>query len=185
MQSLIVLNKVDLAAQTEAARARLEPFTLAGYRILETSATRDAAPLLPLLRGQLSVLLGQSGMGKSTLINALVPEAKAATNEISRFLASGRHTTTASRLYRLDAQSALIDSPGIQEFGLAHLKRDEIEAAIPEFRAFLGYCRFPDCRHQSEPGCALRKALNEGSIHPRRFELFQRILRGEARGVSH
>ena len=111
---LIVLNKCDLAGAAAAARRRLMPYSAIGYRVLELSAKQDVAALRPLLQGHTSVLVGQSGMGKSTLINALLPDAQAATREISSALDSGKHTTTHARLYRLDATSSLVDCPGVQ-----------------------------------------------------------------------
>jgi ribosome biogenesis GTPase len=177
--AVLVLNKADLAAPTVAARARLAPFARAGYPIVELSAKRDVAALRTRLRCETTVLIGQSGMGKSTLVNALVPEAEAATRTISRFLDSGRHTTTATRLYRLGADSAIVDSPGVQEFGLAQLDAAEIERGFPELRPLAGRCRFTDCRHRSEPGCAVRAAVDAGAIAPRRLELLHRILDAE------
>lgn len=179
IQALLVLNKTDLEGPTAAARERLAPFARAGYAVVELSAKRDVAGLRELLLGQTTVLIGQSGMGKSTIVNALIPEADAATREISRFLDSGRHTTTATRLYRLDRDSSIIDSPGVQEFGLAHLGADEIEHGFPELRPFLGACRFNDCRHRTEPDCAVRAAVADGRVHPRRLELLHRILDAE------
>jgi ribosome biogenesis GTPase len=179
MKGLIVLNKIDLEPQAAAARARLEPFTKAGYDVVELSALRSADALKVRLAGETTVLAGQSGMGKSTLINTLFPGAGAATQEISHFLASGKHTTSAARLYRLDPDSAVIDSPGIKEFGLAHLRRDEVEAAMPEFRPYLGRCRFAGCRHDAEPECAIKAAAQEGAIDARRMELFARIVQAE------
>ncbi len=147
--------------------------------MLELSALEGAEALRPLLARQSTVLVGQSGMGKSTIVNALFPNARIATREISVFLASGRHTTTQARLYRLDADSTLIDCPGLQEFGLHHLSPQDIEAGFVEFRSFFGHCRFQNCRHLSEPGCALTQAAAEGAIHPRRLEMFRRISRAE------
>lgn len=175
LKVLVILNKADLTAKLEAARERLRNFADAGYRIVEVSAIGDLGALLPLLQGERTVLAGQSGMGKSTLINGLCPGENAATQSISHFLASGRHTTSASRLYRIDTQTSIIDSPGMQEFGLAHLRRADVEASMPEFRQYLGQCRFQDCRHGPEPGCALRQAVELGRIDLRRFELFLRI----------
>jgi ribosome biogenesis GTPase len=180
LRALLVLNKTDLAAPAMAARSRLAPFAQAGYPVIELSAKRDVAPLRARLCGEVTALIGQSGMGKSTIINALVPEADAATREISRFLDSGRHTTTATRLYRLDAASAIVDSPGVQEFGLAHLGPAEIECGFPELRPLAGHCRFADCRHRTEPGCGVRAAVDRGQIHPRRIEQLHRILDAEA-----
>jgi ribosome biogenesis GTPase len=179
MQCLLVLNKTDLAAPTAIARDRLAPFVRAGYAVLELSAKRDVAALRERLQGGTTVLIGQSGMGKSTIVNALVPQADAATREISRFLDSGRHTTTATRLYRLDDATAIIDSPGVQEFGLAHLAPGEIERAFPDLQPLVGRCRFSDCRHRSEPGCAVLAGVADGRVHPRRLELLHRILDAE------
>jgi len=178
LKALIVLNKSDLSSKLEEAHARLVPFEQAGYPVIVMSAIEDLGPLARALRGEVTILVGQSGMGKSTLLNALVPEANRATREISAFLASGRHTTSHARLYRTE-DAAIIDCPGLQEFGLAHLAWNDIEAAFPEFRPHLGLCRFQNCRHRSEPGCALHAACAEGRIHPRRMELFHRIVAAE------
>jgi ribosome biogenesis GTPase / thiamine phosphate phosphatase len=179
MRSIILLNKCDLKEAAGAALARLEPYAQAGYRVVSLSALEGADVIRPLLAQQATVLVGQSGMGKSTIINALLPDAHVATREISVFLASGRHTTTQARLYRLDAASTLIDCPGLQEFGLHHLSQQDIEAGFVEFRSLLGQCRFQNCRHLSEPGCALARAALDGAIHPRRLDMFRRICRAE------
>jgi len=182
MRSVIVLNKCDLEDAARAALARLAPYLQAGYRVIELSARQGAEQLRPLLAHEATVLVGQSGMGKSTIINALLPQARVATREISAFLASGRHTTTQARLHRLDADSTLIDCPGLQEFGLHHLTPQEIETGFTEFRSLLGRCRFQDCRHLAEPDCALARAAAEGLIHPRRLEMYRRISRAEFHG---
>lgn len=176
IEPLIVLNKCDLTDKLDAARERLALFTGLGYPVLELSALNDAEKLRPALQGYTSVLVGQSGMGKSTLVNGLIPAANAATREISSALDSGKHTTTHATLYHLDAESALIDSPGLQEFGLGHLDRQEIEQAFREFRPYLGQCRFRDCRHDREPDCALSAALAAGKIDARRFAIYHRIM---------
>jgi ribosome biogenesis GTPase len=175
LQVLIVLNKCDLAAQAVQARAQLTPYRAIGYNVLELSARETAAPLLPYLQGHTSVLVGQSGMGKSTLINALIPDAQAVTREISTVLDSGKHTTTHARLYHLNADSHLIDCPGVQAFGLHHLTFGGIEEGFIEFAPWRGQCRFHNCHHAHEPGCALRQAAAEGKIDARRLELFQEI----------
>jgi ribosome biogenesis GTPase len=176
IEPLIVLNKCDLADKLPAARRHLAVLAGLGYRILELSALDHAEDLRPYLQGKTSVLVGQSGMGKSTLVNALIPEAKAATREISQALDSGKHTTTHAALYHLDADSHLIDSPGLQEFGLGHLDRRDIENAFREFRPYLGQCRFRDCRHDREPNCALNAAVDAGNIEKTRFAIYHRII---------
>lgn len=181
--ALIVLNKADLAANLPTARARLRIFEAIGYPVAEVSALAGALELAPRLANERAILVGQSGMGKSTLVNALVPDAAAATREISSALDSGRHTTTFARLYPRGV-GWLIDSPGMQAFGLAHLDADALAAAFVEFHPYLGQCRFRDCRHDAEPGCALRAAVNAGEIATRRFEHFH-LIRGEAAAARH
>jgi len=173
--SLIVLNKCDLADKLAAARGQLADLRSIGYRVVELSARNDAGPLLPLLRGRTSVLVGQSGMGKSTLVNSLIPGAGAAIREISTALDSGKHTTTHACLYHLDADSHLIDSPGLQEFGLAQLDHEQLAQCFIEFRPVLGQCRFRNCRHDREPGCALQAAAESALISSARYRLFKRI----------
>lgn len=179
LRMLIVLNKCDLAGRVPAARAALANYVALGYPVLELCAKQDVTPLRAYLSGQTSVLVGQSGMGKSTLINTLVPDAAAATREISAALNSGKHTTTHARCYRLDAESRIIDSPGLQEFGLAHLSRQEIAAAFREFRPYVGQCRFRNCKHEAEPDCALKNAVETGQVSARRLEFFCRIAAGK------
>ena len=176
LSTTIVLNKCDLAAALPAARKLLAPYIALGCRVVELSAKFDPSPLLPLLAGESSVLVGQSGMGKSTLTNALVPGAAAPTRELSTALDSGKHTTTYARLYKLPNGGTLIDSPGLQEFGLKHLTPQEIEYGFAEFRPFLGQCRFRDCQHDAEPGCAIKQAMAAGVIHPRRLDHFHQFI---------
>lgn len=174
--SLLILNKADLP-ETPAARERLNLLTGIGYPLVMLSALTDVTPLRPALQGHTTLLIGQSGMGKSTLINALFPGADVVTAEYSEALDSGRHTTTHTRLYRLDADSAVIDSPGLQEFALQHLDANALAHAFVEFRPLLGQCRFRDCKHETEPGCRLQEAAAAGEIAPTRLKLFQTLRR--------
>jgi len=177
LPALIALNKVDLVTRRSEALAHLLPFRGLGYPVIEFSARIDPEPLRVYLQRQRTVIVGQSGMGKSTLVKSLVPDAAVRIQEISRFLDAGRQTTTAARLYRLDAVSELVDTPGIAEFGLAGLSSTEVAAGFREFAPHAGRCRFPNCRHLVEPDCALAAAVEAGQLHPRRLALYRRIVR--------
>ena len=172
--SLLILNKADLP-ETPDAYARLALLTRIGYPLLRLSALTDVAPLRPALQGHTTLLIGQSGMGKSTLVNALFPEARAVTAEYSEALDSGRHTTTHTRLHRMDADAAVIDSPGLQEFALQHMDANALANAFIEFRPYLGHCRFRDCKHETEPNCRLQEAAAAGEISLARLRLFQTL----------
>ncbi|MDP2878114.1 MAG: ribosome small subunit-dependent GTPase A [Sulfuricella sp.] len=177
LKIVIVLNKCDLEQATRAALAQLQLYRDLGYPLIALSARQDIGPLRPYLQGETSVLVGQSGMGKSSIINALLPAAQAHTREISQALNSGKHTTTHARLYHLDEHSHIIDSPGLQEFGLAHVNEMDIAHAFIEFRPYLGHCRFSNCRHLVEPGCAVLEAATAGKIDRRRLGTFHKLVR--------
>jgi ribosome biogenesis GTPase len=171
---LIVLNKCDLKDPTSTL-AQLKTYQDLGYTVQALSAKQDIAPLKAWLKHQVSVLVGQSGMGKSTIVNALLPESMVRTQEISDVLDSGKHTTTAAHLYHLDSESDLIDSPGLQEFGLNHLSLEQLEYAFIEFRPYLGKCRFNNCKHIHEPDCAVMNAVNAGKISSTRLAAYQEL----------
>jgi ribosome biogenesis GTPase len=172
---LIVLNKSDLP-ETEALHLHLETYAKLGYPQITVSARGDLAELQAHLTGKTSVLVGGSGVGKSTLLNALAPEANAATGEISIALDAGKHTTTNARLFHLPAGGDLIDSPGMQEFGLQHLTQAALMDAFPEIRARAGQCRFYNCRHLKEPGCAVLAATQAGEMLTNRLRVYQSLI---------
>lgn len=176
LKVLIVLNKTDLPEPTRAALDTLSLYQKLGYVLLSLSARNDIEPLLPYLRDQLSVLVGQSGMGKSTIINALIPTAERSTAEISVTLDTGRHTTTHARLYHLDQTSRIIDSPGVQQFGLQHLTIEDMAWGFKEFHPYIGQCKFNNCRHIGEPGCALIQAVQEKKIEARRLDFYHKLI---------
>ncbi len=182
----ILLNKVDLVDKLDGARSTLALYASLGYAVDELSVRTDVAGVAshtaPHFGGRTTLLVGQSGMGKSSLLNLLVPHAQAATREISEALQTGKHTTTDARLYLLSpagdaADGAIIDTPGFQEYGLAHLTPGTVERGFPELRPFLGQCRFVNCAHLHEPGCAVLAALERGDVARRRYDLFEKLTR--------
>ena len=172
---LIVLNKMDLP-QAPAAWEALAVYRKLGYRVEGICARQDNAPLGTLLEGHTSVLVGQSGMGKSTIVNKLAPGAMMRVAETSLALDSGKHTTTGARLLHIDSRSHLIDSPGLQSFGLHHISAEDLAHAFIEFRPWLSQCRFRDCTHRSEPDCAMSRACAEGRITAPRMASYRTLV---------
>ncbi|MBR7792758.1 ribosome small subunit-dependent GTPase A [Undibacterium sp. FT147W] len=185
----LILNKVDVTESLPKARERVGLYAKLGYPVHEVSAKADPEgtrmTMENLMRGQSTILIGQSGMGKSSLINLLIPDAEIATREISAALDTGKHTTTFTRLYQMDENSYVIDSPGFQEFGLHHLSEGMLERAFPEFLPYLGHCKFYNCHHHAEPGCAILAAVKDGSIAAMRHELFEQLVHESAQTVGY
>ena len=171
---VIVINKADLPT-TAVLQEKLSFYGKLGYEIITLSALGNVDSLRDKLRGETNILLGQSGMGKSTLTNALLGEAIARTQTISAALDSGKHTTTHAQLYDLDEHTKLIDSPGLQEFGLHHLAASDLLRYFPDLRHLIGQCRFHNCTHRAEPNCAVKAAAERGEVSAERVALLQKI----------
>ena len=181
-----ILNKADLTETFSALRQRMQHHAAANSCQFELS-TRTGQGLEVLkkaLKGKRVVFAGQSGMGKSTLLNALHPQAKQVMGELSDALSSGKHTTTATRMFQLAEETELIDSPGFQVFGIAHLSRTQLERGFPEFETYAPECKFYNCWHLDEPGCAIRKAVENGAINGIRYDVFKRLMREAAKRLS-
>jgi ribosome biogenesis GTPase len=183
LPGLICITKVDLVqpgdnpAFQELREAAAE-YRKIGYPLLLTSAASGSGldELRQALQGRVSVLVGKSGVGKTSLLNALQPGLGRRVNEVNAFTGKGRHTTTLLEMIPLDGGGAIVDTPGMREFGLWDVAEDDLALLFPEMRPFVGHCRFGlGCRHTEEPGCALRKAVMAGNISPRRYQSFLRL----------
>lgn len=180
IQPIVILNKADLIDDSnhDALTTLLDCYITLGYDCFLTSAEsgKDIEKLEGYLESLTSVFVGQSGVGKSSLLNRLSPEINTAVGALSASKAKGTHTTTSSQLFHLPNGANVIDSPGIREFGLWHLDPASIAEGFIEFRPFLGHCKFRDCKHQQEPACALIKAVDNGSIQQERFDSYWHIV---------
>ena len=174
IRPVIVINKADLPS-TAALQEKLSFYAQLGYKIITLSALGNVDSLRDQLHGETNILLGQSGMGKSTLTNALLGATLARTQTISAALDSGKHTTTHAQLYDLDDTTKLIDSPGLQEFGLHHLAVADLLDYFPDLSHLIGQCRFHNCTHRAEPNCAVKAAAEHGDVSAERVALLQKI----------
>lgn len=180
IEPIILLNKTDLINDSNRQRfdELLTTYEQLGYRTLRVCSKQESSlsEFKQFLNNRISVFVGQSGVGKSSLIDTLLPEEELKVGALSAATKKGRHTTTTARLYHFPDGGDLIDSPGIREFGLWHMSEDEVMQGFCEIRDLAGYCRFRDCKHEKEPGCAILEAVESGKISQLRFDSYKRIL---------
>jgi ribosome biogenesis GTPase len=183
--TMLVVNKMDQLAgeeEKEWLQDIHDIYTPLGYKVLELSALKDTdlkVTFIPFVEGKSSLISGHSGVGKSTLLNAVIPDARQDTKEISDSSAKGVHTTTFAELFLLPGSGDLIDTPGIKEFGILDVGDEELSHFFPEMRVFLGQCKYNNCTHVNEPGCVVLKKMEEGYIHPYRYQSYLNILTEE------
>jgi len=179
---VIVVNKAELLEQEtterEGAFSRLEKYRELGYQVVAVSCMGEPGtkPLPAMLKDKTSILVGQSGVGKSSLANVLIPDLDLQTGALSRVTGKGVHTTTTTIMYSLHSGGKLIDSPGVWEYGLWEMDASELENGFREFAPALGHCKFRNCRHAGEPGCAVANAVSEGEIMEWRYQSYRRLL---------
>jgi len=177
---LLVGNKIELAnqQQVEEINQAMSLYHSLGYETLLTSCKdqQGIAELTQKLKGKTSIFVGQSGVGKSSLINQILPNANELVGDVSENSGLGQHTTTAAKLLHLPSGGDLIDSPGVREFGLWHLPPDRVTQGFIEFKDYLGGCKFRDCKHKNDPGCLIREAVESGKIAQSRYDSYHRIL---------
>jgi ribosome biogenesis GTPase len=186
IEPILVLNKIDLIDDEglEFINEILDIYRELGYKVhlVSTKTGEGIDALKQVLVGKNNIFVGHSGVGKSTLVNTVLPDADILTKEVSENSGLGQHTTTVSRLHHLPSGGNLIDSPGIREFGLWHLDVERVTWCFKEFREYIGGCRFRDCKHLNDPGCILVEAVDEGKITELRFDSYHRILESMADG---
>lgn len=181
----IIVNKMDLEYKEkdlEYLQDIRDIYNILGYNVLEISALDESnleGQFMPLLNGKTTLLSGHSGVGKSTLLNKIIPEADQVTQEISKSSAKGVHTTTFAEMFEIPNGGYLIDTPGIKEFGILDISDSELSHYFPELRKYLGQCKYNNCRHINEPGCVVLEKLEKGHIHPYRYDSYVNILNEE------
>ena len=180
LPAVVCFNKIDLDA-AELLGELTERFTMAGYPVLQTSAESGEGldELRERLQDKITAFAGPSGVGKSTLLNALAPDIDARTGEVSDATGKGRHTTTWVQLFQIAPDTYIGDTPGMRQIGLWGVEFDYLDEYFPEFQPYLGQCRFRDCRHLSEPGCAVLEALEAGKLHRDRYDSYRALIGGD------
>jgi ribosome biogenesis GTPase len=180
IEPVLLLNKTDLLTDDQQAYIYdyIEMYRQIGYsfHLVSNKTQRGLDEIQALLKDRVSIFVGQSGVGKSSLTNSLLPQSNIETREVSENSRLGVHTTTVARLYHFPSGGELIDSPGIRDFALWHLDPDRVTWCFKEFRDYLGGCKFRDCKHLKDPGCLIRQAVDEGKIHQQRYDSYHRIL---------
>lgn len=179
IEAVLLLNKIDLFSETEHQQiySELQNYQSMGYSLLKVSAADGTGldELKKALNDKVSILAGQSGVGKSSMTNMLIPDKNLKTNTVSEATKHGRHTTTAATLYHLPNGGDLIDSPGVAVFGLAGISETELAFGYREFQPLIEHCRFNDCRHNKDKGCAVRAAVEQGIISPTRYQRYLKL----------
>jgi len=180
LPALIVANKMDLVGSREAHKT-FSIYPPLGYDVLYTSAkqSKGVDALRERLTGKLSAFAGPSGVGKSSLLNAIQPELGLAAGEVSRYTGRGRHTTIVRQMYPLQSGGFVADLPGLRSLALWDTQPEELDGYFPELRDLVASCQFNDCTHRDEPGCAVRQAVEEGTVHPERYESYLKLRFGE------
>lgn len=187
IEPVICVNKIDLLneSQRQAIYHETKVYSDLGYKVIYASALKGEGidGIIEIMKNKLTALVGQSGTGKSTLLNAIQPNLQLKTSEVSEKTERGKHTTTNAQLFRLDFGGYVVDTPGIRELGLWDTWQEQLDLYFPEMRAYLGSCRFNDCSHISEPGCAIKDAVENGKISRSRYESYVKIKRGDLKDI--